>query len=112
MGVSKVLDRLREVAFAGGVDHLARLLRHIDAELVELALRPAADLARVLIVFQPFGLSAVVAQDVALRLVVRKAREGTFELREPQCRQLASTGALTVRVKTLLRRRQSEHLNS
>src|SRR3990172_4235912 len=49
---SQVLDRVRELALPRRVDHLPRLLGQVDPHLLELALRPAPDLARVLVVLQ------------------------------------------------------------
>ena len=55
----------RELALARRVDHLPRLVRQLHAVLVELALRPTADLARVFVVFQLLRLRAVHREDFA-----------------------------------------------
>src|SRR5581483_8289058 len=72
----EVLDRVGEVAFAGGVDHLARLAGQLHAVLVELLLDPAADLARVAVFIERARRRAELLAHLRGALAEREAGEG------------------------------------
>src|SRR6185437_3406549 len=66
---SEVLDRVRELAVAGGVDHLPSAFGKVHAVFLEALFDPGADLARVAVGVGPAaGWVTVLVDDVGTRV--------------------------------------------